>query len=86
VFEKNCAECHGQHGEGPKAPALNNQELLNGGTNGYLYATISLGRENTKMPSWGRGDERHKKLSIQERHDLLAYVRKWQNVIITNVK
>jgi mono/diheme cytochrome c family protein len=86
VFEKNCAECHGQNGEGPKAPALNNQELLNGGTNGYLYATISLGRENTKMPSWGRGDDGHKKLSIQERHDVVAFVRKWQNVVITNVK
>lgn len=86
LFENNCAVCHGQHGEGVKAPALNNQELLNGATNGYLYATMSLGRQNTKMPSWGRGDENHKKLSIQERHDVVAFVRTWQNVVITNVK
>ena len=86
LFEQNCAECHGQNGEGLKAPALNNQELLSAATKGYLYATISLGRTDTNMPSWGRGEDNHQNLSIQERHDVVAYVRKWQNVVITNVK
>ncbi len=82
VYQKNCATCHGTNGEGTKGPALKNQELLNGGTNGYLYATISLGRQNTHMPSWGRGDTAHAKLSIQERQNVVAFVRTWQNVVL----
>ncbi|MBN1466464.1 c-type cytochrome, partial [candidate division KSB1 bacterium] len=86
LYRAKCADCHGEDGEGPKAPALDNQELLNAATNGYLLATVSLGRENTAMPSWGRGDAVHDQLSIQERHDAVAFLRRWQVVIITNVK
>jgi mono/diheme cytochrome c family protein len=82
LFEKYCAECHGYNGEGKKAPALNNQEFLNAGTNGYILATISLGRENTAMPSWGKGSEKYKALSGQERWDIVSYIRSWQTVVI----
>jgi mono/diheme cytochrome c family protein len=82
LFRTHCAECHGQNGEGPKAPALNSQELLNAATNGYLFATVSLGRRGTDMPSWGTESEDHPALGIQERQDLVSFIRGWQRVVI----
>jgi mono/diheme cytochrome c family protein len=82
IFEEHCAECHGLKGEGAKAPALNNQEFLNSATNGYLVATISLGREGTRMPSWGRGSTGYPALTGKERGDVTAFIRSWQKVWI----
>ena len=82
LFQSRCAECHGRDGEGPKAPALNSQELINAATNGYLFATISLGRSSTAMPSWGRDIEDRPALSIQERQDIVSFIRGWQRVVI----
>ena len=81
-YATHCAECHGADGEGTTAPALNNQEFLNSVTNGYVYATLALGREGTPMPSWGRGSESIQQLSRQERHDIVALLRSWQTVVI----
>jgi mono/diheme cytochrome c family protein len=82
LFQTHCAECHGVNGEGVQAPALHNQELLSAATNGYFLATISLGREGTEMPSWGRGDEKHPQLSGEQRLDIVAFLRSWQTTRI----
>jgi mono/diheme cytochrome c family protein len=82
LFQELCVECHGQMGEGSQAPALNNQEFLNAATNGYIYATLSLGRNGTDMPSWGKGSDRYRALTTQERHDTVAFLRQWQKVVI----
>jgi len=82
LFEKHCAGCHGTSGEGLKAPALNNQELLSASSNGYLLATVTLGRSGTAMPSWGYGDDEHQILSGNERLDLVAYLRSFQRIRI----
>jgi len=82
LFQSNCAVCHGEFGEGENAPALNNQELLSAASNGYLLGTISLGRSETAMPSWGRGEENYSALSGKERQDIVAYIRNWQRIRI----
>jgi mono/diheme cytochrome c family protein len=82
LFEKHCSDCHGYNGEGTKAPALNNQEFLNAASNGYILGTISLGRENTAMPSWGRGGEKYSKLGGSQRWDIVSYIRSWQKLVI----
>lgn len=82
LFEKHCAECHGKTGGGEKAPALNNQEFLSAASNGYLLATITLGRSGTAMPSWGYGDDEHPVLDGSERQDLVAYLRSFQRIHI----
>jgi mono/diheme cytochrome c family protein len=82
LFERHCAECHGKAGEGLKAPALHNQEFLSASSNGYLLATITIGRSGTAMPSWGYGDETHPLLSGKERQDLVAYIRSYQRIHI----
>ena len=82
IFEAHCTECHGLTGDGIKAPALNNQEFLNSATNGYLIATITLGRAGTSMPSWGRGSAGYPVLTGREREDVAALIRSWQRVWI----
>ena len=82
VFAEHCAQCHGLNGEGTDAPALNNQEFLSAATNGYIMATITIGREGTKMPSWGRGSDDFPALNPGERKDPVAYIRSWQRIRI----
>jgi cytochrome c oxidase cbb3-type subunit 3 len=82
IFRERCSECHGNNGEGIKAPALNNQEFLSAASNGYLMATITLGRQGTAMPSWGYGQEKYPALSDTERQDVVAYLRSWQRIRI----
>ena len=78
LYAELCSECHGKDGEGHKAPALNNEEFLNAATNGYLLATISLGRSGTPMPAWGRPSDSRRRLTVSERQDIVAFVRIWQ--------
>jgi cytochrome c oxidase cbb3-type subunit 3 len=82
LFDQFCAECHGENGEGIKAPALNNQEFLNAATNGYLLATITLGRSSTPMPAWGYPDKQRHVLTVRERNNIVSYIRKWQTLTI----
>ena len=82
LFKQLCVECHGANGEGTKAPALNNDEFLNAATNGYLLATITLGRSGTSMPSWGKGSKEHRKLRGDERQDIVSYIRQWHKIVI----
>jgi mono/diheme cytochrome c family protein len=81
-FRELCAECHGEMGEGKKAPALRNQEFLGAATNGYLLATITLGRRGTPMPAWGTGSLQHRRLTAGERNALVAFLRSWQTIVI----
>jgi mono/diheme cytochrome c family protein len=78
LFIRHCSRCHGEDGQGTSAPALNNQEFLSAASNGYLIATITIGRQGTRMPSWGKGTENYPALSSAERRDVAAYVRSWQ--------
>ena len=82
IFKKHCVECHGPSGEGVKGPALHNQEFLSAASNGYLMATITLGRSGTAMPSWGYGQQDYPALSGAERQHLVAFIRSWQRIRI----
>jgi len=78
IFTSLCAECHGTHGTGLKAPTLNDQVFLNAATNGFLLATITLGRPGTEMPVWGASTVTRQPLTSKQRNDLVAYIRSWQ--------
>ena len=82
LYRRFCSDCHGENGEGIKAPALNNQEFLNAASNGYIIGTISIGRQDTEMPSWGRGTKKYPELATQDRWDIVSYIREWQLVDI----
>jgi len=82
AFERRCARCHGEEGSGIKAPALNNQEFLSAASNGYLMATITIGRQGTAMPAWGYDRAGEQALGQEEREDLVAHLRAWQRIRI----
>ncbi len=82
LYLTHCSACHGENGSGFKAPQLNNQEFLNAATNGYILATISLGRKGTDMPSWGKAGDQHSQLSGKQRQDLTSFIRSWQKINI----
>lgn len=82
IFQKQCVECHGSSGEGIKGPALNNQEFLSAASNGYLMATITLGRKHTAMPSWGYGQGDYPVISGSDRQHLVAHIRSFQRIKI----
>jgi cytochrome c oxidase cbb3-type subunit 3 len=41
-----------------------------------------LGRTGTAMPTWGQDSDKHRKLSAQERNDIVSFIRTWQGIII----
>ena len=82
LFSKKCSTCHGNNGEGLKAPALNNQELLNAASNGFLIATLVLGREGTEMPVWSKSGKNRPALTAEEICHIVAYIRSWQTMTI----
>ena len=82
LYLKNCSECHGENGEGISAPGLNNQEFLSAASNGYILATMTIGRESTRMPAWGYGSDEYQALQPKEREDIVAYIRSWQRIEI----
>jgi hypothetical protein len=58
IFKNNCAQCHGQQGEGGIGPPLNDQHRLGFFNDDYYYDCVYYGSLSehhlkTKMPSWG---------------------------------
>ncbi len=82
LYTGMCSGCHGVNGEGKNGPALNSQEFLNAATNGFLQATIALGRAGTAMRSWAKGAQGYEELTADEINDIVAFIRTWQKVII----
>jgi mono/diheme cytochrome c family protein len=82
LFQKQCSKCHGNSGEGKNAPALNNQEFLNAASNGFMTATLVLGRAGTDMPVWSKSSEKNPALTPDQINNLVSYIRTWQTITI----
>ena len=82
LYQNHCAECHGSSGEGINAPGLSNQEFLSAASNGYMLATITIGRDETRMPDWGYVNEEYPFLPVKDREDIVAFIRTWQRIQI----
>ncbi len=76
LWSLNCASCHGTHGEGVDAPALNSQEFLQGVSDGQMHGIVAGGIPGTEMPAWL--DEYGGPLTDQQIAALVAYVRSWE--------
>jgi mono/diheme cytochrome c family protein len=75
LYERSCAGCHGDDGEGKEAPAIANAAFLLAANDGYLQASILRGRRGTAMPAFGESDPGHRQLSAGEVDDIVSYVR-----------
>lgn len=79
LYEKYCAMCHGDQGEGyraDRANALANQDFLVSASDDYIIDGILRGRPGTPMSAWGitRGGI----LSRADAEALVAFIRTWQ--------
>lgn len=86
LYQKYCALCHGDKGEGYKADganALANQEFLKVATDAFLRNGIERGRPGTVMSAWGKAYGGP--LNDQELDRLVTYIRSWQTEPSLNV-
>ncbi|MBI5366201.1 MAG: c-type cytochrome [Planctomycetes bacterium] len=86
LFRNHCAGCHGSEGHGPAnnkelngfAPSINNPQFLNAADDGFLLATIALGRPGTPMRAFAKGAGGISDLSADEIKKIVAFIRSWQ--------
>jgi len=74
-FARMCASCHGSEGEGATGPGIRNPAFLDVATDGFLRATIVLGRDGTEMRPMGHGASGLAELDADQINDLIAYLR-----------
>lgn len=87
LYLKHCASCHGTDGKGPSgntdfngfAPSLNNKEFLHAADDGFLLATIALGRIGTPMRAFAKGAGGISELSADEITKIVAFIRSWED-------
>jgi cytochrome c oxidase cbb3-type subunit 3 len=86
VYEEKgaCAKCHGLYGEGGVGPSLGNPAFLEVASDGFLMATIILGRENTEMLSYYRGG--NVSLSQEEVEAVVGYLRSFETIELTRTR
>lgn len=77
LFAGNCASCHGANGEGASGPQLHNPTFLRTASDGFLAATIVLGRTRTPMKSMIHGQEGLGQIAPEQVQDVIAYMRLW---------
>lgn len=77
LFRGNCAACHGEDGEGASGPQLNNPAFLRTASDGFLAATIVLGRTGTAMLPMVAGHEGLGQIPPDKVGDVIAYLRQW---------
>lgn len=79
VYAANCVGCHGDRGEGASGPALSNSNFLKYASDGFLMATMALGRQGTEMRPVKRGPQSILELTSDEVNDLVALLRSWEH-------
>jgi mono/diheme cytochrome c family protein len=75
LYREMCVSCHGAQGEGTVGPAIRNPAFLAAASDGFLRATIVLGRDGTEMRSMSHRGSGIVELRAEEIDDLIAYLR-----------
>lgn len=75
LFQEMCVSCHGTNGEGASGPGIRNPAFLQAASDGFLRATIVLGRDGTEMRSMAHRGSGIVELRAEEIDDLIAYLR-----------
>jgi mono/diheme cytochrome c family protein len=78
IYRDTCSSCHGPNGEGASGPQLNNPAFLQTASDGFLSATIVLGRDGTPMESMVRTSQGLGGIDPDHVGDLIAYIRQWE--------
>ena len=77
TFQKNCAACHGETGQGSDdGPSLNNKQFLSMVDDGTIFSIVGSGVPNTQMPAWSQSHGGP--FTDEDIRNLVAFVRAWQ--------
>jgi mono/diheme cytochrome c family protein len=79
TYSRSCSGCHGPRGEGASGPALSNPNFLRFASDGFLMASMVLGRSGTPMRPVKHGPESILDLSSDEVNDVVAHLRSWES-------
>ncbi len=79
IYQGTCAGCHGVDGEGASGPQLANSAFLRTASDGFLAATIILGRDGSPMRSMVHGLEGLGQVDPARVPDLVALIRSWDD-------
>ncbi len=79
IYAQQCVSCHGDRGEGTSGPALSNPNFLRFASDGFLMATMAMGRRGTEMRPVKRGPQSILSLSSDDVNDLVAFLRSWEH-------
>jgi mono/diheme cytochrome c family protein len=77
LYMGNCASCHGAYGEGASGPQLHNPTFLRTASDGFLAATMVMGRQGTAMHPMTRANQGLGQLAPNEVQDVVAFMRLW---------
>ncbi len=86
LYEKYCAFCHGEEGDGytsDNANALAHPDFLRIASDEFLAKSIRYGRPGTPMSAWG--PEKAGPLDDTDIEHLVAFIRTWQTADPTDV-
>jgi mono/diheme cytochrome c family protein len=78
IYASVCAACHGPNGEGSTGPALSNPDFLRAASDGFLQATLLLGRDGTMMRPMGRFSQGSVELLMEDINNVVAFIRSWE--------
>lgn len=76
LYQANCAECHGERGEGVDAPALNSQQFLTAATDDQVAAFISTGVPGTEMGAYHQ--DFGGPLTAEQIMAIAEFIRTWE--------
>jgi len=85
IYQGACSQCHGANGEGQTGSALANPAFLRAASDGYLQATIVLGRDGTEMKAMGKGGQSNVELSAEDVLNIVAFLRSWEHNSPTDI-
>ncbi len=77
-YEGACSSCHGADGRGDTGPALANHGFLEVVSDGFIQATMSLGRDGTEMRPVKKGAQSIVALTTDQMDDIVALLRSWE--------
>jgi cbb3-type cytochrome c oxidase subunit III len=78
LFAAQCAQCHGDRGQGAEGLALANRALLAEASDTYLFESIRRGRRETTMPAFGSASPVRPALSDREIESLVTFIRSFE--------
>ncbi len=75
LFERTCAQCHGQQGVGLNGPAIGSIDFLAYASDEYIWMMAAYGRSGSQMKGNLHGQSGTSDLSKRELNDIVSYIR-----------